>query len=176
MAENPFTSPAADAPPPVAAAAPAAPAPLDHAAIAAAQPEIVSGARWFWWIAGLSLVNTVLMHTGANTTFVIGLGFTLIADAVFQELKPIAFAIDALALGFFFAMGWFATKGRLWAFYTGIACYTLDALIYLYFQDWMPLAFHGLALFYMIKATITLRSAIQVAQFHAKSTGTPPVA
>ena len=97
MPENPFTN----TPPPA----------LDYAAVAKASPEIISGARWFWWIAGLSLVNSVILHSGGGTSFVIGLGFTQIVDALFQSLKPVAFGIALFALGFFFAMGWYATKG-----------------------------------------------------------------
>ena len=79
---------------------------VNKAAIAAGTPGVASAARWFWWIAGLSLVNTILVHSGSETSFVIGLGFTLIADYVFQSMKLIAFAVDALALGFFVFIGW----------------------------------------------------------------------
>ena len=157
MADNPFIAP------PVAAPV-AAPAAIDPETVAKANPQIISGARWFWWIAGLSLVNTVMVHSGAEISFVIGLGFTLIADAMFQSLKPIAFAIDAVALGVFFLFGMLAAKGRMWAFVTGIVFYVLDAGIYLVFQDWMPLAFHGLALFYLVKATVALRDDLRAAK------------
>lgn len=140
-----------------------APAALDYDAIAKATPEIVSGAKWFWWIVGLSLVNSVIAHTGGNTSFVMGLGFTQVADAMFESFKPVALAIDLLILGFFFAMGWFGSKGRQWAFITGIVVYSLDTLIYLAFQDWMPVGFHGLALFYIVRALLKLREAIKAA-------------
>lgn len=156
MADNPFTAPSTPATP--------APAAVDHAALAAAHPQVISGAQWFWWIAGLSLVNSVLIHSGSNTSFVIGLGFTLVADGLFQTVKPIAFAVDALALGFFFGLGWFARKGQVWAFITGIVFYVLDAGIYLYFEDWMPLAFHAFALFYIVRAMMQLRAALAAAK------------
>jgi hypothetical protein len=168
MADNPFTAPPAEAPAPAAS--------LDYAAIAQANPQVISGARWFWWIAGLSLVNSVLLHSGSNTSFVIGLGFTLVADGFFQALKPIAFAIDALALAFFFGLGWFAGKGHVWAFITGIVFYVLDAGIYFYFEDWMPLAFHAFALFYIIRATTQLRAAIAAAKTAPAADAPPPVA
>ncbi len=161
MSENSFTQPLpADT--------------IDRAALAQAHPEIAGGARWFWWIAGLSLVNTILIHSGSNTSFVIGLGFTLLADSLLQAIKPVAFAIDLVALGFFFAMGRFALRGHLWAFVTGIVFYLLDALIYLYFQDWMPVAFHGLALFYLIRAATRLRTEIAAATAKAAA-AVPPV-
>ena len=147
MADNPFTASVA----------------LDRAAVAQAHPEITRGARWFWWIAGLSVVNTVMIHSGGDINFVIGLGFTMMADAVFQSYKVIAFGIDAVALGVIFGLGWFAGKGHLWAFVVGAVLYGLDALIYVYFQDWMSVAFHGLALFYIIKGAGALRTALRAA-------------
>lgn len=165
MAENPFTTPPSSTPP--------SPA-LDLAAIARATPNVVSGAQWFWWIAGLSLVNSVILHAGGTTSFVIGLGFTQFADGFFHSTKPAAFVVDAIALGFFFGVGWFASKGHVWAFVTGIVLYVLDAVIYYFFEDWMPLAFHGLALFFMGRALLQLRAAIAAAR--ATASAPPPLA
>ena len=146
MAENPFTNPD-----PALSSESAAPA-VDRALVARSDPIILSGAGWFWWIAGLSVVNTIMMHSGTDRSFVIGLGFTLLADVIFKEIKVIAFIIDAIALAIFFGFGFLSRKGHLWAFVTGIVLYTLDAGIYILGQDWMSVAFHGLALFYMIAA------------------------
>ncbi len=161
MAENPFTQTSTSSRP-------------DYAAIAATDPKIKSGAQWFWWIVALSVINTIVAHCGGQMSFVMGLGFTLIIDAVFQAYKAVAFVLDFVVLAFFFAMGWFATKGRVWAFAVGIGAYTLDACIYLYFQDWLPFAFHGLALFYLYQAMLRLRNAIQSAG-EAPVAGPPPL-
>ena len=145
----------------------------DRTALAQANPHVIGGARWFWWITALSLVNTVMIHTGADLNFVIGLGFTLLADATFRNHQVIAFAIDAIALGFVFGLGWFAAKGHLWAFVTGAVLYTLDALIYVIYQDWMSVGFHGLALFYIIRGAQELRGILRDAADHAEP---PPLA
>jgi hypothetical protein len=131
--------------------------------LAATNPMVRSGARWFWWIAGLSLVNIVMFQTGTKTSFVIGLGITTLSDALFVNAKPIGFLIDAVALGFFFLMGWLATQGKLAAFYVGLAVYVADALIYVRFQDWMPVAFHALAIYFIVKGAMALREALQKA-------------
>ena len=148
MADNPFTQTTS----------------IDRAIIAKSEPEIQRGANWFWWIAGLSIVNTVMIHSGSDRNFVIGLGFTLIADTMFREYMLIAFAIDAVALAIIAGLGFFSRKGYLWAFITGIVLYSLDALIYLAFQDWMSVAFHGLALFYMIRGAKKLHAALKAAR------------
>ena len=147
MADNPFTETTS----------------LNRAAVAQAEPEVMSGANWFWWIAALSLVNTVVIHSGGEINFVIGLGFTLIADTLFKEYMIIALAIDAVAIAIIFGLGLFSRKGYLWAFVTGIVLYSLDALIYLIAQDWLSIGFHCFALFYIIRGAKKLHAALKAA-------------
>ncbi len=169
MAENPFTK--TD---PALTAESAAPA-VNRAIVAQSEPLVMSGASWFWWIAGLSIVNSIMIHSGSDRNFVIGLGFTLLADAIFLSIKPIAFAIDAVALAVFFGFGYLSRRGQLWAFVTGIVFYAVDAVIYVLGQDWMSVAFHGLALFYMIRGAKTLRTALQAAAEPPPAIAPPPV-
>ncbi len=141
---------------------------------AASEPEVRSAARWFWWIAGLSLVNVALFYADAGISFMVGLGITALSDAIFANVKPIAFCIDAIALGFFFVIGQQAQRGKLWAFYAGSAVYTLDALIMLAAQEWKSLAFHGLALFFIVRGAMSLREDLQGPPRAAAATpGTP---
>jgi len=129
--------------------------------VALSSPAIRSAARWFWWIAGLSLVNVVMFQTGSKGSFVVGLGITALSDVLFANSKPVGFVIDAIAIGFFLWMGSQASRGKLWAFYVGLVVYSLDALIYLNVQDWMPVAFHGLAIFFIGRGALALREALQ---------------
>ncbi|HSH87492.1 MAG TPA: hypothetical protein VK958_09620 [Methylophilus sp.] len=132
----------------------------NRAAIAKATPGVIGSARWFWWIAGLSIVNTVLIHSGSDTSFIVGLGFTLVADAVFREIMAIALILDVMAIGVFIALGFFAQKGHLWAFITGGILYLFDGLIYVYFQDWLPVAFHAYVLYSLFSGFKTLKTAL----------------
>lgn len=145
-----------------AASAASAPA-IDRAVIAQSDPTVMGGASWFWWIGGLSVINTILTHSGSETTLAIGLGFTLVVDVVFKEMKVIALIIDAIALGTIFGLGFFARKGHFWAFVVGIVLYGLDTLIYVMAGEFIGLAIHGLALFYMIRGAWALRSALKAA-------------
>jgi hypothetical protein len=79
----------------------------------------------------------------------------------FAHNKAVGFVIDALAVGFFLLMGAQAARGVLWAFYVGLGVYALDALIYLNYQDWMPVAFHAFAIFFIAKGAMALRAALQ---------------
>jgi len=140
-----------------AGASPAMPASVEE--LAQRLPGFLSGARWFWWIAGLSAVNVACDLAHANVNFVLGLAFTQIAHGVFASNISAALVVDALFIGGFWFIGQQAQKGRTWAFAVGVVVYLLDGLIYLKYQDWMPVAFHALALFYIGKAFMSLREA-----------------
>jgi len=126
---------------------------------AAASPAVQSAARWFWWIAGLSIINTVLLKTGTHTNMVVGLGVTLLSDVVLGPANPVGFAVDVIVLAFFLVMGRQAQRGQLWAFYAGMAAYGLDALIYLRFRDWVPVAFHALVIYFIARGVMVLGKA-----------------
>ena len=138
-------------------------------------PGVARAARWFWWIAGLSLINTVLVHSDSDTTFLLGLGFTLIADVTLKSVVAIAFVIDALAIGFFLLMGRYALRGYLWAFVVGGVIYSLDALIFLYLQEFLSLAFHAFALFYIVRGALALRTSLKEAAVVGVSVPTAPI-
>lgn len=119
-----------------------------------------SGARWFYWIAALSLVNSVSTLTGNEFGFVIGLSITQFIDSFAVILtknagemaaagKLIAFVLDVLVSGLFVLFGVFAHKGFKWAFILGMVCYAADGLLYILLGSWLAIAFHVLALYCM---------------------------
>ena len=74
-----------------------------------------SGANWFFWIAGLSLVNSVILLTGSQWDFIVGLGITQIIDTIglviAEEIgiagKIIAGVFDIIAAGIVVLFGVF---------------------------------------------------------------------
>lgn len=116
-----------------------------------------NGANWFFWIAGLSLVNTAIQLGGGDRNFVIGLGIaTLIAafargaaeaaPEAAMIVKGIALLLCLVVAGVFAGFGVMARRRHTWAFALGMTFYAFDALIYLLFQDWMSFGFHIFAL------------------------------
>lgn len=109
-----------------------------------------NGANGFYWIAGLSVINSVLWMKGSTTTFLIGLGITQLVDGiaigVSEHMGPfvkyVAFAFDLLAALGFVAFGIFANRKQAWAFITGLILYGLDGLIFLLVMDWWSIGFH----------------------------------
>lgn len=150
-----------------------APQAVDRTAVVAARPRIASAARWFWWIAGLSVVNSVMVATGSHTSFLAGLGITQLADGFFHAFPPAAYALDLAVVGFFVAMGFVARRGYRWAFVVGGVAYALDALIFLPFGAYLPIAFHLWALFFITNGGLKLHRAIGAQQAQAAASTAP---
>ncbi|HKW94927.1 MAG TPA: hypothetical protein VJX92_23785, partial [Methylomirabilota bacterium] len=105
-----------------------------------------SGALWFYWVAGLSLVNSLAVLTGQHWRFIVGLGITQVADELTMRSghgTAVVALVDAALIGGFVLLGRFALQGRPWAFAGGAAFYALDGLIFLVVRDWVGVAFHA---------------------------------
>jgi hypothetical protein len=122
-------------------------------ALAAAQAK--SGGSWFYWIAGLSLINSISAFSGSTWRFIVGLGITQLFDAVGTSLgssgKVIVLALDLLVAGLFILFGLFAVKGHLWAFVVGMILFALDSLVFLLVQDWIGVGFHVFVLYCLFR-------------------------
>jgi hypothetical protein len=116
-----------------------------------AQQVVSAGAGWFLWIAGLSLVNSVIGMTGGKLHFIVGLGITQVVDAVAHGVGSAGIVLDLIINGVvagLFVLFWkFARAGARWAFLTGMVLYAADGLLLLAFKDVFSVAFHAYALF-----------------------------
>jgi hypothetical protein len=110
-----------------------------------------SGAGWFYWIAGLSVVNSLASFSGTGWQFIVGLGITQVFDAVAShsagEGKAVALALDILAAGLFVFFGVFANRRQSWAFVVGMIIYALDGLLLFLAGSLLGAGFHGFVLF-----------------------------
>jgi len=118
------------------------------------------GANWFFWIAGLSLVNTAITHGGGDTHFVVGMGLPLIVSVIAHEIAKqnpdISMIATIVGIGFSVLcslvaclFGWLSRKRIIAIFAIGMVLYLLDGMVFLLIQDWMSIAFHAFALFSM---------------------------
>jgi hypothetical protein len=112
-----------------------------------------SGASWFYWIAGLSLINSIAALSGRGWRFIVGLGITQNIDEFANRItsggKIIAFALDLLVAGVFVLCGLFAHKAQTWAFLAGMALFALDGVIFLLAKDWLGVGFHLLLMYWL---------------------------
>ena len=117
--------------------------------------DIQKSASWFFWIAGLSIINSLIYTFSGGIYFVIGLGISQFVDGVFTGLMGapslIALIPNLFIAGVFVLIGYRSRKYDKWAFITGVFIYTLDALVFLYFREWMAFGFHVFALIMISK-------------------------
>lgn len=95
--------------------------------------EMRSGGNWFYWIAGLTLVNSVVAHSGSDVSFSVGLVITMVFDYGAQQGVPMALAVvvDVLAIAGFVLLGVLSARRSGSAFVTGLVIYGLDAVLLL---------------------------------------------
>jgi len=140
--------------------------------------QLKGGASWFYWIAGFSLINSLILLAGSEWNFLIGLGLTQVFDAIAKMLstemngmvsliiQAIAFLMDIGVAGLFVVFGWLAKKRYAWAFIVGMILYVLDGLIFVLVGSWLNVGFHAFALFGLyggLKAIYTLRRLPELA-------------
>lgn len=135
-----------------------------------------SGANWFYWIAGLSVINTLVWLFGGRVTFLIGLGITQLVDALIQivsasvaqdvalVVKMVGFVVNVGIAVLFVVFGVLANQRRKWAFIVGMVLYALDGLLFIWVQDWWSLGFHLLALYGLYSGLRALNELSKAAQ------------
>ncbi|WP_269537310.1 DUF4339 domain-containing protein [Cerasicoccus fimbriatus] len=128
--------------------------------------QFVSGARWFYWIAAFSVINSVIAFFQGGVYFVIGLAYTQIVDLIAFSLEPeignialiVGLVINLVISGVFALFGLFSLKGIRALMVCGIGLYVIDGLIFLLSADWLSVAFHGYASFCLIRGFISLNT------------------
>jgi len=150
--------------------------------IARQAQAVRSGANWLIWIAGASLVNSVLFLAGSNWAFFLGLGATQFSDVFGKDVitgttgQVLALAIDVVIAGIFAALGYLSRNGALWSFIVGMVLLVLDALLLVWVTDWAAVAFHGLALFFIVRGFQAARRLAALRTTAALPTGmVPPI-
>jgi hypothetical protein len=147
----------------------------------ALQQRSKSGARWFFWIAGLTMVTSVMALSGGGFAFFLSLGVTQFVDGVAKGLanqmgdgmRVGGLVFDLLVAGVFALIGWFALKRHLWAFVVGMILFALDALILLVFQVWISFAFHALVIFWIFRGYQAAR-ALSALEVEMQAAAPPP--
>lgn len=111
------------------------------------------GANWYYWIAGLSVINSAILLSEGATQFLAGLGVTQFANAIALHLskqspdnaiifKAIAGVFTLMVAAVVLAFGYGSSRRSSTIFLIGMLLYTIDGLIYILFEDWLSIAFH----------------------------------
>ena len=149
----------------------------DHIQHAELSQRFASGANWFYWIAGLTLVTSLIGLLGGNWSFLLSLGITQVIDGFalyfaesFGEApKVIAIVLDIFISAIFVGFGYLAGKRQMWAYLTGMILFLLDSLISVVIFDWLGILMHGFALVMMIRGYIAGRDLLALERDLAES-------
>ena len=118
--------------------------------------QVKTSANWFYWIAGFSIINSLVLWFQGSWSFVVGLGITQFIDYFGQSFSAeygnnvftiLAFVVDLLIAGLFVLFGVLANKRYKASFIIGMILYGLDGLIFIFIKDYLSLAFHAYALY-----------------------------
>jgi hypothetical protein len=122
-------------------------------------------ARWFYWIAGLSLINSAVVIFGGSFHFVVGLGVTSVVDVLAKQAGSAGVILDltinGLVAALFCLFASFAGKAQKWAFLVGMVLYALDGLLLLMGRDILSVGFHAYALYCIYRGLAATEAASQ---------------
>src|SRR5438552_889686 len=139
--ENPYLTPAAVVEP-----QPLGPVLPPDGAVRALFEQGKNGAAWFYWIACLSVVNTIAVLAEGGLHFALGLVVTMFADAVAaRAIQPggnltalaVALGFNAFVLGLFVICGRLSQRRILPIYALGMVLYLLDTLLSFRFSGFM---------------------------------------
>ena len=178
MSSNPYQSPASLPPPPETAVA--QPQSLEPQVRQLLQ-QGANGANWFYWIAGLSLINSVVMLVGGNFVFVVGLAATGIGDqmamVIAQKTPEAALVAKGAALAWAVivallvaGIGRLAGRRYMAVYAIGMGLYLVDGLLFLVFANWLSAAFHAYALYMLARGFKAYRQLQAIENNLANST------
>ena len=137
-----------------------------------------SGANWFYWIAGLTIVTSVIAFGGGGIRFLVSLGITQIIDGVAEAIsaeaaasgaKVVALIVSLLISAIFIIFGWLANQKMLWAYIVGMVLFGLDGLLSLVAQDWVGVIAHGVVLFFLFRGFLAGRDLVVMEKAMAQS-------
>lgn len=120
--------------------------------------RLKNGANWFYWIAGLTMITSIITFFGGGWRFFISLGTTLLIDVLGEGLsehfgsaaKVVALVLDLFVTGAFVVFGLLAGKKMLWAYVLGMVVFLFDGLVNLFLQDWIGVIAHVVVLVLMV--------------------------
>ena len=124
----------------------------------ALENQIKGGTRWFFWIAGASVVNSVIFFAGGSLTSIFGLASNWYIDSLVLALarqygsgpgsviRVVGFCLDLFIASIFAISGVLGRRRSNRVVVIGVALYALDGIVFLAFGNWIAVIFHVIAL------------------------------
>lgn len=125
------------------------------------EQRLDSSAKWFYWIAALSIVNAGLIVSGANVRFIIGIGVTDVVAAIGGQSGSVgviaALVVTAFVAGLCGLFGYLGLKKHAWVFWAGMLLYAADGAILVFLEDYLSAGFHAYVLFNLFQGAKALK-------------------
>ena len=123
--------------------------------------SVLHGADWFFWIAILSLINSLIVfyYQTPNTPLALGVtrwldGTTTGFNASMATGGLITNILVAVVLAVF---GLLSRRGNDIAFVVGIFLYVIDSMLVIGLRDFFGFGVHLIALFFLVKGLLASR-------------------
>jgi hypothetical protein len=125
------------------------------------------GASWFYTIAILSGINSLLQIFDAKIRFIFGLGITQVVGSMVKQSgngTVVLLLVDGLFIGLLLLCGKWAREKSQGAFLGGMTAYALDGLLLVLFGMWIDAAVHAYALYRMWLGYAASRELLKLEQ------------
>lgn len=141
------------------------------------------GANWFYWLAGLSMITSLIAFFNGGVGFIFSLGITRIIDAIAAGVsenldgssaaKVVALVLDLIITGIFVLFGYLSNQKQIWAYLVGAILFLMDGLLSLMFGSILNTLAHGFVLFFLIRGFMAGREMLALEKAMAQQAGMP---
>jgi hypothetical protein len=133
----------------------------DDSARHVTRTSVLHGADWFFWIAILSLINSLIVFYYQTPNTPLALGITRWLDGTTSGFNA-SMTTGGLVTNLFVAavlvvFGLLARRGSDIAFVVGIFLYIIDAMLVIGLRDFFGFGVHLIALFFLVKGLLASR-------------------
>lgn len=123
--------------------------------------SVLHAADWFFWLAILSIINSLIVYYYQVPNTPIALGITQWVDGTHSgfnaTMSTSALVINILIAFGLAAFGLVARRGSDLAFVLGIFLYVIDSMLIIGLRDFFGFGVHLLALFFLVKGLLASR-------------------
>lgn len=123
--------------------------------------SVMHAADWFFWLAILSVINSLIVYYYQIPNTPIALGITQWVDGTTSgfnaTMSTSALVINILIAAALAGFGLLARRGSDIAFVLGIFLYVIDAVLMIGLKDFFGFGVHLIALFFLVKGLLASR-------------------
>jgi hypothetical protein len=133
----------------------------DDSARHVTRTSVLHGADWFFWIAILSLINSLIVFYYQTPNTPLALGVTRWLDGTTSGFNA-SMTLSGLATNILVAavlaiFGLLSRRGSDIAFVVGIFLYVIDSFLVIGLRDFFGFGVHLIALFFLVKGLLASR-------------------